>query len=259
MIINNYKIEDGKDKKALLINPPVYDFAYTNIYNQPDGLLRIATLLKNRNYQTSLIDFLAERKMGEIPASPQSPNPRFKGLVRKHFGMFFKDFEQKLRGLSFYPDEVYVTSIMTYWWESTRDVIGIVKKVYPNTKVLVGGIYPTICSEHALKNTGADIVVKGEIKDASDLWTDISMYKKTPSYAIVNFSRGCPFNCAYCAQRQLNGIGMRYREPEDIVNEIEFKNRLGVETFWIFSDNYNGLEKLDTKFTKSRGESTMEK
>lgn len=31
---------------------------------------------------------------------------------------------------------------------------------------------------------------------------------------------------------------MRYRETEDIVNEIEYKNRLGVKTFWIFSDNF---------------------
>lgn len=238
MMMHDYKMEDGKGKKALLINPPVYDFAYSNVYNQPDGLLRVATLLKNRNYKTALIDFLADRKMGKIPSVAQAGSPRYKGLERKHFGMSFKAFERELRALPFSPDEVYITSIMTYWWESSRDVIDIVKKVYPSATVLIGGIYPTLCTDHALEHTGADIVVKGEIAEASDLWTDISLYKKASSYAIVNFSRGCPFNCAYCAQRQLNGTGMRYRTPHDIANEIEQKNRLGVKTFWIFSDNF---------------------
>jgi radical SAM superfamily enzyme YgiQ (UPF0313 family) len=238
MIVQDYKIEEGSGKKALLINPPVYDFAYSNLYNQPDGLLRVATLLKNKGYKVSLIDFLAERKFGKIPAFAHTQNPKFKGFIRYHYGMSFQEFKKRLSLLSFVPDEVYITSIMTYWWESTRDVVSIVKNVYPHATVFIGGIYPTLCADHAMANTGADVVVKGEIKDASDLWTDISLYKKIPPHAIVNISRGCPFNCAYCAQRQLNGVGMRYREIEDIVDEIDYKNRAGVKTFWIFSDNF---------------------
>ena len=57
MIIENYKIQKSKGKKALLINPPVYDFSYSNHYSQPDGLLRVATLLKSKGYMTNLIDF----------------------------------------------------------------------------------------------------------------------------------------------------------------------------------------------------------
>lgn len=238
MIVENFQIEEGKGKKALLINPPVYDFAYSNAYNQPDGLLRVATLLKKRGYEVALIDFLSVKKDNRIPFISQPENPRYKGMVRKHFGMSFEEFERELARLPFMPEEIYVTSIMTYWWESTRDVIRIVKQHFPDAIVFVGGVYPTLCSEHALENTGADIIVKGEIEEASNLWTDVTLYKKFPFYAIINFSRGCPFNCAYCAQRKLNGDGMRYRNVEDIVDEIESKNHMGIGNFWIFSDNF---------------------
>lgn len=239
MITENYNIEESKGKTALLINPPVYDFAYSNHYNQPDGLLRVATLLKNKGYRTNLLDFLAREGWRGISATPQKREKgKGKGLTRYHYGFSFKEFEKRLRKLPFYPDEVYVTSIMTYWWESTRDVISMVRKMYPKSTILVGGVYPTLCPEHANINTGADIVIKGEIEEASNLWTDLSLYRKSPSYAIINISRGCPFRCAYCAQDKLNGAGMRFREPEDVVAEIENKYRSGVSTFWIFSDNF---------------------
>ncbi|OPY80193.1 MAG: Radical SAM superfamily protein [Syntrophorhabdus sp. PtaU1.Bin153] len=237
MIIEDYRIDEGKGKTALLVNPPVYDFAYSNTYNQPDGLLRVATLLKEKGYRTALIDFLSERKFGRIPEFPQD-GTIFKGFSRKHYGMAYKEFEKRLAALSFYPDEILVTSIMTYWWESTRDTIRILRRFFPKSKILLGGIYPTLCPEHADANVGADVVVKGEIREASDSWTDVSLYDRTPSYAIINFSRGCPFSCAYCAQRTLNGVGMRYRNPIDIVNEIESKHTLGVNNFWVFSDNF---------------------
>src|SRR5947199_7358173 len=42
-------------RRALLINPPVYDAQYWARWSQPAGLLRIATLLKRKGY---LIDFI---------------------------------------------------------------------------------------------------------------------------------------------------------------------------------------------------------
>ena len=38
---------------------------------------------------------------------------------------------------------------MTYWWESTRDVVALAKRLFPKATVLVGGIYPTLAPEHA--------------------------------------------------------------------------------------------------------------
>src|SRR4029077_7819054 len=50
------------------------------------------------------------------------------------------------------PDEIWITSIMTYWWESTFDAIQMFKRLYPKEKIRVGGIYPTLAPHHLLQN-----------------------------------------------------------------------------------------------------------
>ena len=52
------------------------------------------------------------------------------------------------------PDEIWISSIMTYWWESTRDVIAVCREVFPKAVIRVGGIYPTLAPEHAIANLG---------------------------------------------------------------------------------------------------------
>jgi len=41
------------------------------------------------------------------------------------------------------PDEIWISSIMTYWWESTKDVIDVCREVFPKAVMRVGGIYPS--------------------------------------------------------------------------------------------------------------------
>lgn len=59
MIVHDYSVPSGKGKKALLINPPIYDTRFWDRWSQPYGLLRPARLLKNRGYRTELIDCLS--------------------------------------------------------------------------------------------------------------------------------------------------------------------------------------------------------
>lgn len=159
-------------------------------------------------------------------------------MTTYHFGMPLADLSKRLSSLDYLPDHIYVTSIMTYWWESTRDVIALLKKTFPKSEVLLGGIYPTLCPEHAERNTQADIVVAGEIREASDLWTDLSLYASPPPYAVITASRGCPYDCAHCAQRRLNGPGVRHRAPDDVVEEIADKNRrYRITKFAFYEDN----------------------
>ena len=239
MILSDFTVPSGRGKTALLINPPVYDVRYWNRWSQPYGLLRVATLLRNLGYKTHLIDCLS-----------QGPDSRVRKGIRGtvqvgdiamttyHFGLPLAELHNRLKGLDYVPDQVYVTSTMTYWWESTRDVIALVKNIFPASEVLVGGVYPTLCPEHAEQYTEADLVVAGEVKGASDLWTDLSLYRDPPGYAVITASRGCPYDCAHCAQRRLNGLGVRHRQPEDVVDEIIDKHRrYGVTKFAFYEDN----------------------
>ena len=57
----------------------------------------------------------------------------------------------------------------------------------------------------------SDCIVTGEIPDASNADLDFECYRqmtralegeeRLPKYAILTTSRGCPFDCAYCAQK----------------------------------------------------------
>ena len=242
-------------KSAVLINPPIYDTQYWAYWSQPHGLLKVASWLRQKGYEKlRLIDCLATNEKRRVRQR------RTRHIQRDNvtnqlweFGMSLAELERHLRENPFRPDEIWITSIMTYWWESTRDVINIIKRVYPNNtpRVLVGGIYPTLFPEHADTNLGKQagvevIVVDGEICDeAANAWTDLSLYKDPlyiapPSYALITGSRGCPFDCSYCAQLTLNNNNRRVRNrtPEDIGAEIEQKYKeFGVREIAFYEDN----------------------
>src|SRR5205823_1576081 len=68
------------------------------------------------------------------------------------------------------PDEIWISSIMTYWWESTRDVIEECQRVFPKAMIRVGGIYPTLAPEHAMTRLGLHkpLHLQGRELDPSD-------------------------------------------------------------------------------------------
>src|SRR6266699_1946052 len=53
-------------RRALLINPPVYDAQYWARWSQPAGLLRIATLLKQRGYAIDFVDCMETDSRGLV-------------------------------------------------------------------------------------------------------------------------------------------------------------------------------------------------
>jgi radical SAM superfamily enzyme YgiQ (UPF0313 family) len=240
----------GRQPRALLLNPPVYDAQYWARWSQPAGLLRIATWLKGQGYDVRLIDAMESDRWGYVSKRGRpGTDGRQLRVVRDNierriwqFGMSWPEIERKMsHELASPPDEIWITSIMTYWWESTRDLVALARRMFPNATIIVGGIYPTLAPEHAVERLlGADIVFTGELHAASDCWTDLSLYDCPPSYAILTTSRGCPWDCNYCAARTLNGgtNKVRGREPEDVVAEIEDKfRRIGITHFGFYEDN----------------------
>lgn len=255
-----------EEKTAVLINPPVYDTQYWSEWSQPAGLLRIGAWLKKCGYKrVELFDFLetdANRKVprhrinpderydepGKGPASPIRPLVIAKDgeelkLYKYHFGKTWKEFEDWLDAEGFTlespPNEVWVSAIMTYWWEAVRDLTARLKRRFGSkTTVLLGGVYPTLVPEHAATMTEADLVVVGEVEGASDLWPDLSLYSRPPSYAIVTPNRGCVYDCSYCAQRVLNGgKPVRQRPPEDVVAEMYHQyETFGIREFAFYAD-----------------------
>lgn len=274
-------------RKALLINPPVYDTQYWERWSLPHGLLKVATYLKENGYETRLIDCLLPDEKGnlrkkvrevvEIGAVRRSPIKTAKERLGPNqryvysFGKDIEDLEKDFReGLLFEngyietPDEVWITSIMTYWWESTRDVIALIKKYFPRAKVRLGGIYPTLAPEHAKQKLGLnnpliipgdqlnlndpsqmsrDLIVVKEIPAANDLPLDFELYStyeevRRPKYTILTTSRGCPRDCEYCAAYELSGKKIRSRTASSVIEEIKVKyHDYKIREFCFYEDN----------------------
>ncbi len=261
---------DPRQKTALLINPPLYDTQYWAEWAQPYGLLRLVALLRKYGYRRiEFFDFLETDEKRQVPSQRINPGESYAerdhpsspikpislhkageslALFLRHFGRSWAQFEAWLdeRGLDARrpPEEIWISAVMTYWWEAVRDLTArLVRRFGRDGTIILGGIYPTLAPEHAAGFTSADLVVAGEVTEANDLWTDLSVYSKPPAYAIITPSRGCPYNCRYCAQRTLNGQrrGVDHRPPADIVAEMRDKHqRFGIKEFAFYADSLLG-------------------
>lgn len=307
--------------RALLVQPPVYDTQFYPEWSLPSGLLKISTWLRKQGMDVRLLDCLFPKE-GEVPQKIKSvvqvcstlewPLEEYKALAHRRTGRYTRELPQAHRykyefGMpleavekhlkephlgdlersdrAWVPDEVWITSIMTYWWESTRDMVVLLKRLYPKARFRVGGIYPTLAPHHlqsALSAKGfkfevlrggeleravkakapvGDCIATGEIPEAAFCDLDFEVYRqmtrqfgdaeRLPDYAILITSRGCPFDCAYCAQRAYNGgsLRVRVRSAEATFAEIKDKyENFKVRRFAFYEDNFlverDNIEKL---------------
>jgi radical SAM superfamily enzyme YgiQ (UPF0313 family) len=298
----------NRRRSALLISPPVYDSQYWGRWSLPYGLLRVATWLRTQGYILKLIDCLGadnpkrtvQKKMRKVRklCSTVEYEPKDIGLtwnqfrpaederIEYCFGLPPDELSKRLKAIksrsrvareSLFdtnafpePDEIWISSIMTYWWESTRDVITVCREIFPNAVIRVGGIYPTLAPEHAIANLGLrdplhiqgrelqplnpeqqrrDIIVSATIPDANPLSLDLDLYKEDgagepepggdlPKYTILTTSRGCPFKCAYCAANILNeGRRVWVREFSNAYDEVKHWFSRGIREFCFYEDN----------------------
>jgi hypothetical protein len=108
-----------------------------------------------------------------------------------------------LEDVGFKPDLVYITSLFTYAWEPVHETIRFCKKKYSKSKIIVGGIYASLCKEHLSKSFRNRIEVhEGLFHEAEELEPDYSLVPHWNA-SIVFSSRGCIRNCSFCAVKQL--------------------------------------------------------
>jgi radical SAM superfamily enzyme YgiQ (UPF0313 family) len=243
-----------KKQHLLLINPVVYDFSYFDLWAKPLGLLYIAGILRKENFEITFIDCLEKfhPKLEKFPKLKKYGTGKFyfqvvekpellKNIPKrfKRFGLpkeiLIEEFKKLKR-----VDAILLTSGMTYWYLGLKEIIELLKENFKNVPIILGGIYATLCYEHA-KNLGVDFVIRGEGEiqilnllenifslDIKAKYESIDEYPypafdllKRIDYGIILTSRGCPYNCTYCASHKLQG-NFRERNPLKVVEEIEF-------------------------------------
>lgn len=249
----------------LLINPWIYDFAAHDVFARPLGLLYLAGLLASRGFDLRLIDCLAAPHAhvgrfgtGRYAKEPLPTPPALAGLPRRYgrYGISEGAFRGELAG-SPRPAAILVTSLMTYWYPGVAAAIRLAREYFPEAPVLLGGVYATLCPDHARRTSGADLVVTGPGEtagleglaallrltlpavDPDDL--DALPYPALSLAAHLSFiplltSRGCPLACDYCASRLLSP-GWQRRRPLAVVEELHYwRRRLGLADVAFYDD-----------------------
>jgi hypothetical protein len=252
----------------LLINPWIYDFAAYDFFARPLGLLYLAGWLRAQGYGVHFLDCLGAPHArtgpfgtGRYPKGIIPPPPALKGITRRYgrYGLSEAAFRERLARVPT-PAAILVTSLMTYWYPGVVAAIRLARELFPGVPVILGGIYATLCPEHAQRHSGADRVVAGPgeaailgileevaglappgpiCPDPEDL--DAMPYPALdlmdhPSFIPILTSRGCPLDCTYCASRQLQPT-YRRRDPLAAAAElIYWQDRWGLADAAFYDD-----------------------
>jgi len=159
---------------------------------------------------------------------------------------------------------IFGFSCLTAGIARAHKLASVIKTRYPDSKVIFGGMHPTVLPEEILKDENVDVVVRGEGEEIMNLlyegikgdkgYTDIKGIsfckeglivnnemaqlpdlEKMPGFPYYLFeprsdkyelgfiasSRGCPYNCIFCSQRNISGRRYRFFPSEAVIGSIE--------------------------------------
>ncbi|MDP3980609.1 MAG: B12-binding domain-containing radical SAM protein [Chlamydiota bacterium] len=245
-------------KKILLVNPPIYDFSAYDFWLKPYGLLRVGGYLRDKA-DLFLFDYLDRSHVMNIHDKYKVSDPwgrghfyretiakpdLFKSIRRnfKRFGAPRLQFENYLAQHGPF-DVVLIQTGMTYWYPGLNEVIQDLRCISPHTNIILGGVYATLCTQHA-SGLGADLVVPGT--DLSALWRYLELqpdlmqpplwdlYQRLDVGAL-KLSDGCAFRCTYCS---VPNVYQNFY-PRDLnlsFNELSFLHQLGVHNIAFYDD-----------------------
>jgi radical SAM superfamily enzyme YgiQ (UPF0313 family) len=260
----------------LLVNPWITDFAAHDLWAKPMGLLLLASLLRDGGCGVALVDCLDRHDQltkslpGVLPGADRlcgtGKYPKmliekpevYRDVPRRYFryGLHPDSFRKHLEALP-RPDLIWVSSTMTYWYPGVQQTIAMLREVFPETPIWLGGIYARLCPSHALMTSGADEVITspmaelpGRVEAATGFilknrvrWNHFESWLSPAldllprlTYAPILTSLGCPFRCPYCASGILQPLWAR-RSADDLFSEISrWHSDYGIVDFAFYDD-----------------------
>lgn len=109
------------------------------------------------------------------------------------------------------PDEIWITSLFTYWSKFVHDAVKYYHDLYPDARIVIGGVYASLMPEEIMKRTKSEVFTG--IYELAEEWCnengiDESLLKEEVDFQILHGMRGCFRKCEFCGTWKI--------EPEEI-------------------------------------------
>lgn len=224
-------------KKVILINP---SRGLTAPFYHPHlGLAHLATMIKQSGDEVLVLDYNGYPK-----------TPHIKEIMKK-----------------FRPDVIGITTF-TPTYSATEEIVDYLRKKHNKIPIILGGPHVSCNVTDMLNTKGVDYLYIGEgeskiielIKNAkknakpeiiTGIMEDVTNlpfpdlktfygYEKIESYPLLT-SRGCPYNCSFCAVKIVSSLKWRPRTIESCIQEIKIAQSYlpGLKRIVINDDNYS--------------------
>ena len=256
----------------LAINPWIYDFAAYDLWAKPLGFLYILEFLKSKGFKIIFLDCLDRYhpllkyvenykiKENEFGCGKffweQIPKPEVFSFVPRRYKRYglpitiVKQFLQKVEK----PDIIMITSSMTYWYLGIKDIITILKEVFKNTPIVVGGTYPILCPQHSQRILESTFIINQyvpyKLKEVFESlfgikldFSEQTLFQHKPyydayqylPYVVLRRSWGCPFECEFCGLKKMYK-GFFEKDYRKVFKEIMYFYNKGVKNFVFYDD-----------------------
>ncbi|MFX1297789.1 MAG: B12-binding domain-containing radical SAM protein [Promethearchaeota archaeon] len=233
------------DKKILLINPPLKYRRMRQIL--PLGLLNLGTILRKHGFEIEIVDITAEK--------PYDSRFTSDSLTPKEFLQKFKKSNPDIVGLTSvtenYPIAMKIARMCKKENNDLKIMFGGIHATFQATECLNNNPFIDIVAlgeaEHIIIDIVKGLMGKIELKEVNNIifkenglikysqihlvndlnkipLPDLEFIKDKfyPSYSLqVEFSRGCPFQCAFCSLSPFIEKKVRYFPTKHVVDLLE--------------------------------------
>lgn len=152
-------------------------------------------------------------------------------------------------------DRVYVTTLFTFEWKRTIEMINYAKTLVPNDKIVIGGIASTLMPDEYEKETGIRPIT-GLLNEPGKLGypDDEIIDCITPDYSILDdiagyysypyenayfmySTRGCGMNCGFCAVKTLEPTYIPFISIKEQIKKIDAVSRSPKKDLLLMDNN----------------------